>query len=49
MASVTPARALGVDDEVGSIANGKRADFLVLKSDFSLSRVFLAGSELQEN
>ena len=49
MASETPARALGVDDEVGSIANGKRADFLVLKSDFSLSRVFLAGSELQEN
>ena len=49
MASETPARALGVDDEVGSIANGKRADFLILNGDFSLSRVFLAGSELVEN
>ena len=49
MASETPARALGVEDEVGSIANGKRADFLVLKNDFSLSRVFIAGKELSEN
>lgn len=49
MASETPARALGVDGEVGSIANGKRADFLVLNGDFSLNRVFLAGSERLEN
>ena len=49
MASETPARALGVDGEVGTIANGKRADFLVLNSDFSLKRVFLAGSEWMEN
>jgi len=49
MASETPARALGVDGEVGTIANGKRADFLVLNTDFSLKRVFLAGSEWMEN
>lgn len=49
MASETPARALGVEGEVGSIANGKRADFLVLNGDFSLRRVYLAGSELMEN
>jgi N-acetylglucosamine-6-phosphate deacetylase len=49
MASETPARVLGVEEEVGSIANGKRADFLVLHEDFSLDRVFLAGSELVEN
>ena len=49
MASETPARALGVADEVGSIANGKRADFLVLNGDFSLKRVYLAGSALTEN
>jgi N-acetylglucosamine-6-phosphate deacetylase len=48
MASETPARALGVEAEVGSIANGKRADFLVLREDFSLERVFLAGGELLE-
>ena len=49
MASETPARALGVADEVGSIANGKRADFLVLNGDFSLKTVYLAGSALTEN
>lgn len=46
MASETPARALGVEREVGSIANGLIADFLVLNPDFSLQRVFLHGSEL---
>ena len=49
MASETPARALGVADEVGSITNGKRADFLVLNGDFSLKTVYLAGSALTEN
>ena len=49
MASETPARALGVDGEVGTIADGKRADFLVLNTDFTLSRVFLAGSEFVES
>ena len=49
MASETPARALGVADEVGSIANGKRADFLILNSDFSLRQVFLAGRGLEAN
>ena len=49
MASDTPARTLGVEGEVGSIANGKRADFLVLNGDFSLRRVYLAGSALMEN
>ncbi len=46
MASYNPARVLGAEGEVGSIDNGKRADFLVLNADFSLKRVFLAGREL---
>jgi len=49
MASANPARVIGADGEVGSIANGKRADFLVLNSDFSLKRVYLAGSAISEN
>lgn len=49
MASETPARALGVEDEVGTIADGKRADFLVLAADFSLMRIFLAGSEIEKD
>ena len=46
MASYNPARVLGAEGEVGSIDNGKRADFLVLNGDYSLERVFLAGREL---
>ena len=46
MASYNPARVLGAEGEVGSIENGKRADFLVLNADFSLKSVFLAGREL---
>ena len=49
MASFNPARVIGAEGEVGSIANGKRADFLVLNSDFSLKRVYLAGSAILEN
>jgi len=49
MASYNPARVIGADGEVGSIANGKRADYLVLNSDFSLKGVYLAGSAILEN
>lgn len=38
-----PACALGVQDEVGSIAPGKVADFLVCPADYSQKQVFLAG------
>ncbi|MEN6595384.1 MAG: N-acetylglucosamine-6-phosphate deacetylase [Clostridiaceae bacterium] len=47
MASYNPACAIGAEGEVGSIDNGKRADFLVLNGDFSLERVFLGGAELR--
>ncbi|HWP21556.1 MAG TPA: N-acetylglucosamine-6-phosphate deacetylase [Candidatus Cryosericum sp.] len=49
MASFKPACAIGAEHEVGSIENGKRADFLVLGGDFSLRRVFLGGAELRRN
>ena len=41
-----PACALGVQNEVGSIASGKAADFLVCTGDYAEKRVFLAGKEL---
>ena len=41
-----PACALGVQDEVGSIATGKVADFIVCNADYSGKRVFLAGQEV---
>lgn len=43
MVTYNPARILGVDSSLGSIFNGKRADFLVCGEDFSLRQVYLAG------
>ena len=44
-ATCNPARALGVDSEVGSIETGKVADFLVVEPGYTGKRVFLAGQE----
>ena len=41
-----PACALGVEAEVGSIATGKVADFLVCTNGYESKRVFLAGKEI---
>ena len=46
-ASYNPACAIGADGEVGSIEEGKIADFLVCSSDYSAKRVFLGGEELK--
>ena len=41
-----PACSLGVQNEVGSIATGLTADFLVCTDDYATKRVFLAGKEM---
>jgi N-acetylglucosamine-6-phosphate deacetylase len=46
MATLTPARIAGVDNELGSIAPGKRADLLVLDRDLNVRQVYLAGQRL---
>jgi N-acetylglucosamine-6-phosphate deacetylase len=43
MASTTPARALGMDDEVGALEAGLRADLVVLSPDLRVKRVMRAG------
>lgn len=43
-----PACAIGAEDIVGSIAPGKRADFLICSPDYSDKRVFLAGKEIKK-
>ncbi len=43
MASLTPARILGLDDGIGSIEKGKRADLLVLSPDLEVKTVFVDG------
>lgn len=46
-ATYNPACAIGAQDEVGSIAPGKVADFLICTPDYAEKRVFLAGKQLQ--
>ena len=43
MAATTPARAIGVDKEVGSIVPGKQANFVLLDADFKLQQVIFRG------
>jgi N-acetylglucosamine-6-phosphate deacetylase len=43
MASLTPARIAGCDDEVGSIAVGKRADLVVLDDLWQVRQVYVGG------
>lgn len=45
-ATWNPACAIGAERQVGSIAPGKRADFLICNADYSAKRVFLGGKEI---
>jgi N-acetylglucosamine-6-phosphate deacetylase len=44
MASTTPARALGLADELGALEAGLRADLVVLSPDLQVKRVMRAGA-----
>lgn len=46
-ASLTPARALGLDAEVGSLELGKRADLVVLDEDLRVRSVMRSGEWLE--
>jgi N-acetylglucosamine-6-phosphate deacetylase len=46
MASLTPAKILGRDRDIGSIDPGKKADLLVATKDLRIQRVFIDGREL---
>ena len=48
MASLTPARMIGLDRETGSIAIGKRADLALLDRDLRVKEVFLNGEPALE-
>ena len=45
-ATYNPAKAIGADKLVGTIEEGKVADFLIVAPDYSAKRVFLAGKEI---
>ncbi|MFF5295526.1 N-acetylglucosamine-6-phosphate deacetylase [Paractinoplanes globisporus] len=44
MASTTPARVLGLDDEVGALEAGLRADLVVLDAELRVKRVMRSGA-----
>ena len=46
MATLTPAKILGLDHEIGSIVAGKRADLVVLDAELRVRDVFIGGSRL---
>ncbi|QDS91488.1 N-acetylglucosamine-6-phosphate deacetylase [Roseimaritima multifibrata] len=43
MATLTPAERVGIDHEVGSVQAGKRADLLVLDTEFNIQQVYKQG------
>ena len=44
-ATANPAKEIGIFDEVGSIAVGKKADFVLLDQDLNLAVVYIDGKE----
>ncbi len=45
-ATKNPAKAIGCGDEIGEIAPGKRADFIICDSDLNRKSVWLAGEKI---
>jgi N-acetylglucosamine-6-phosphate deacetylase len=43
MATLTPATIIGLQDEIGSLAAGKRADLLFLDAELEVTKVFVGG------
>lgn len=47
--TINPARALKIDDRVGEISEGKRADLLVVDKNLKIKEIILRGSILKEH
>ena len=47
MASLTPARMLGIDHEVGNIRRGKRANLVLFDDGIRVRRVIKAGQPVE--
>ncbi|MFO0797360.1 MAG: N-acetylglucosamine-6-phosphate deacetylase [Gemmataceae bacterium] len=47
MASLTPARILGIDADVGSLAVGKWADLVVLDAELDVRQVYVGGERIK--
>ena len=49
MATLNPASAVGIEREVGSLACGKKANFIIMDDAVNISKVFLDGELAVEN
>ncbi len=47
MASLTPAKIIKRDDQVGSLEKGKLADIIIFDEDIGIKRVFIGGEEFE--
>jgi len=45
-ATVNPAKTIGIDNEVGSLSIGKRADILILDKDLNLNQIIFGGNRI---
>lgn len=48
-ASIQPARLYGFDQEIGSIAEGKLADFIIVDDSFEVIETYLGGASVYSN
>ena len=46
-ATMNPAKEVGADDEIGSLENGKKADFLVCDEHWNIREVYLDGIKIR--
>ena len=46
-ATLNPARQAGMDDEIGSLETGKKADFLVCDAEWNLQQVYIGGRRIR--
>jgi N-acetylglucosamine-6-phosphate deacetylase len=46
MASLTPARILGIDSDAGSLETGKRADLVVIDTELNVKQVYVGGERV---
>jgi N-acetylglucosamine-6-phosphate deacetylase len=45
MASMNPARVVGMGDHIGNLSPGKNADIIIFDNDFKINKTFIKGNE----